>query len=454
MTYGTAEIIQTVTVGAGGAANIEFTNIPQTYNDLKLVLSARTTAAVAYENIQLQFNNSGGTAYSDRIVFSNSQNALSASNTGQANTFFQYAVSSTATSSTFSSVDFYIPNYAGSTNKSISVDSVAENNSSTTAFLGLASELWANTAAITSIKLTPNTGGSTFVQHSTATLYGITRVPAGAKATGGVIYDDASYWYHVFTSSGTFTPSQSITADVLVVAGGAGGGAACGGGGGAGGVLEHTSQSITTQNYTVLVGAGGPGGTLINRGTNGQDSQFGSLTASVGGGNGGAGGNPTEGKQVGGNGGSGGGGGGGFSGATAAGGTAQSGQGNNGGTSNNSGPGFAGGGGGGKGGTGAQGTSTIGGTGGAGSNAWSSWLSVVGLGVNGFIAGGGGGGIDQTGNTGGTAGSGGAGAGGKGGVAGSSAVMHTGSGGGGGGDTSATVGGSGASGFVIVRYAK
>lgn len=167
--------IASVTVTGATAATIEFTSIPGTYDDLVLKLSARTNAASAYENIQLQFNNSGGTAYSDRILFSNAQNPLSASNTSQASTFFQYAVASTATASSFSSVDFYIPSYAGSTNKSLSVDSAAVNNSTNTAFLGLAAELWANTAAITSIKLTPNTGGSSFVTHSTAVLYGIKR---------------------------------------------------------------------------------------------------------------------------------------------------------------------------------------------------------------------------------------------------------------------------------------
>ena len=39
--------IQTVTVGSGGAASIDFTSIPQTYTDLKIVLSARTNRANA-----------------------------------------------------------------------------------------------------------------------------------------------------------------------------------------------------------------------------------------------------------------------------------------------------------------------------------------------------------------------------------------------------------------------
>jgi hypothetical protein len=37
----TYKLIETVTVGSGGAANIEFTSIPQTYTDLKLVISGK-----------------------------------------------------------------------------------------------------------------------------------------------------------------------------------------------------------------------------------------------------------------------------------------------------------------------------------------------------------------------------------------------------------------------------
>ena len=39
---GTMTPIQTVTVGSGGAANITFSNIPQTYTDLVIKISARS----------------------------------------------------------------------------------------------------------------------------------------------------------------------------------------------------------------------------------------------------------------------------------------------------------------------------------------------------------------------------------------------------------------------------
>ena len=74
-----------------------------------------------------------------------------------------------ATASTFGNAEIYIPNYASSNNKSVSADFVSETNAADAIF-GLTAGLWANTSAITSIKLTP---AAAFAQYSTATLYGI-----------------------------------------------------------------------------------------------------------------------------------------------------------------------------------------------------------------------------------------------------------------------------------------
>jgi hypothetical protein len=68
----------------------------------------------------------------------------------------------------------YIPNYAGSTNKSFSTESATENNG-TGADLVMRAHLWSNTAAITSIKLFAANGSGNFGQYSTAVLYGISK---------------------------------------------------------------------------------------------------------------------------------------------------------------------------------------------------------------------------------------------------------------------------------------
>jgi hypothetical protein len=64
----------------------------------------------------------------------------------------------------------YIPNYTGSTAKSVSVDGVMENNA-TYAAAGIIAGLWNDTAAVTSVSISSEV--ATLVQYSSATLYGI-----------------------------------------------------------------------------------------------------------------------------------------------------------------------------------------------------------------------------------------------------------------------------------------
>lgn len=162
--------IATVTVSGATAANMEFTSIPGTYTDLVVKASMRSDVALVSPNVKLQFNSSA-TGYSERLVYGNGTAAASA-NRASTEILYIYGNGSSATASTFASLDVYLPNYSGSTNKSVSIDTVNENNA-TAATAGLDAALWSNTAAITSIKLTPETGN--FVQYSTATLYGISK---------------------------------------------------------------------------------------------------------------------------------------------------------------------------------------------------------------------------------------------------------------------------------------
>jgi hypothetical protein len=284
-------------------------------------------------------------------------------------------------------------------------------------------------------------------------------------------------------SSGSFTINTGPTVNtssfisnsiqVLVVAGGGGGGSDMGGGGGAGGVIYNNSYTITSGSViNVTVGNGGSGaaaGVGQARGTNGNNSVFGSLTAVGGGGgaschdrstspagNGGSGGGASGGGTLP----SGGTGGGGYGGGIR--GLGTSGQGYDGGT------GFYAwypGGGGGAGGAGSSGPNIPNGGpgllfsvmspyyfgGGGGGSAYS-----VSPGGNGGIGGGGGGAVGTT--------TGGAGLnngspGGGGSInsqtntPGGNAGANTGGGGGGGSHyNSNNYGGNGGSGIVIVRY--
>lgn len=168
--------IATVTVSTATQTAVEFTNIPGTYTDLVVLTSLRSnrTPSTDGSHIGLTFNNSSASIYSYRHIRGNGTAASSYSetNANQLNLYSQ-ADSAADTASTFSNNMFYIPNYAGSTNKSLSIDSVYENNA-TAAGQHLVAAIWASTAAITSIKMV-EAFGNAWVQYSTATLYGISK---------------------------------------------------------------------------------------------------------------------------------------------------------------------------------------------------------------------------------------------------------------------------------------
>lgn len=437
--------------------SVVFAGIPQTYNDLVLVCSGTTTSTGAamwlqvngvtsgYGWTRLYGNGNGSTPSSDR-----------ASNQGE------IPISTGNFTNTTSIV--YFNGYSNSS----TLKSILTKNGAAASFVNVAVGSTNSTAPITNI--TVRVQSFALAAGSTFSLYGIdAQVSAQAKATGGqTIIRDSSYWYHVFTSSGTFTPKQAITADVLVIAGGGGGGggfnvsgAMGGAGGGAGGWRVFTSQSLSPSAYACTVGAGGAAGGFANnggaisgsRGGTGSNSQFGALSISTGGG---GGGNRFYGPSSGGSGG------GTASDEGSAAGTGIVGQGNDGGLAYGSGTSRAAAGGGGSGAVGGRPSGQTGGTGGTGISTYSSWGLATNTGQNvggtWWYAGGGGGGGGTSSGGSGAGGNGGGGAGAAYNATGTSGAAGTGGGGGGGAasdSASGTTGngGAGGSGIVIVRYA-
>jgi len=279
------------------------------------------------------------------------------------------------------------------------------------------------------------------------------QIPEYLAATGpdgasGVT--DGNYKVHIFTATKAGSDGFSVSAggnsagsntvEYLVIAGGGGGKASRGSGGGAGGMLTATGLSVTAQDYTITIGAGGTAGTVGGtvQGGDGSDSVFSTITSTGGGGQ--------ESSGAGRDGGSGGGA------MNDAGadsfGEGTTGQGNDGGDGKGA-PQYGAGGGGGKGAIGADGTTANGGAGGAGGTS-----DIVEAGTDVTYAGGGGGSVYNTGS-GGAGGSGGGGAGGTQ-TVGTAGTANTGGGGGGGGITSdgstALSAGAGGSGYVVIRY--
>jgi hypothetical protein len=456
-------LLDKITVGSGGAASVTFSSIPQTYTDLVLLYSARSaTSGAGWDDVNVGFNGqSANTSVTIRNLYGYGSTIGSNSFNGGS---FGTIPKSANTASTFSTESIYIPNYRSSNFKSWSADTASLNNTSADSIVSFPAGLWSNTAAITSITLSL-ASGTNIVQYSNFYLYGVVNASTAAtkKATGGdIITTSGGYTYHAFLTSGTFTPSQALTCDYLVVAGGGGGGGSYGGGGGAGGLrstvgatggggsLESALSLSSGVGYTVTIGAGGSGGSNGALSTSGSNSVFSTIT-STGGGKGAD--NSSAGFTAGATGGSGGG----ASYTFTTGGSGTTNQGYAAGSGNGSVSAGSGGGGAGavSGNVGA--TNGIATNGGAGV-AISAFANATTTGVSNFYAGGGGGGATVGGGAGTYAGTGGAGGGGAGSLVaggnGTSGTANTGGGGGGSGYiTPSGVGGNGGSGIVIVRYA-
>jgi hypothetical protein len=466
MATNTYVALDTKTISSA-STSVEFTSVPQGYTDLILVANISTVSDG--EGISFQVGNGTidtNTNYSRTVISgANDTNVASFRQSNQSNVSMQYAIG--VGSNQPSTYQIHFMNYSNTANYKTFLVNASTSRGTSTGKKEIMKEiaLWRSTSAINTIKLTTTVNmnvGSTFA------LYGVADSNIGApKAFGGTITQDATYTYHAFGASGTFTPTQSLTADILVIGGGGGGGRIVAGGGGAGGLLGFSSQSLTATAYTVTVGSGGAGASASGyaAGTTGGDSSFGGLTLVKGGGGGGHINNNGL------NGGSGGGGGGAISGATQTGGSPTSGQGFAGGTATGNTSQYIGAGGGGAGGAGGANTSSTPGVGGIGVSTYSDWGLATGTGQNVagtiYYAGGGAGGWSSPNGSVVNIAYGGLGGGGNGGWSRTNdsqdnpatvGLANTGGGGGGAGNDASgananSSGKNGGSGLVIIRYA-
>lgn len=164
--------IYTQTVGSGGTSSITFNSIPQTFTDLKVVVSARGTSSATTNEVYFIVNSDSSTVYSQTYLNGNGSAAASSRFTGYGGFVVNYIPAATATANTFSNSEYYIPNYTGANFKQIIADLTSENNA-TAANLFLYADLYRSTSPVTS--LTFAAGGGVLAQYSTFTLYGITK---------------------------------------------------------------------------------------------------------------------------------------------------------------------------------------------------------------------------------------------------------------------------------------
>lgn len=163
--------IFTNVIATGGS--LSFNNIPQTYDDLYIVASVKdNTSGGGYgQTCYMTFNGDNGTAYSSHYIEGTGSTSY-ASNTGYSQTGFRVGVvNSTGATSTsiYSSMAIFIPQYKSGTFKNFIVDYVTENNA-TNAYAGFGTGSWKYNGAINSISI--GTGFS-LNQNTSWSLYGM-----------------------------------------------------------------------------------------------------------------------------------------------------------------------------------------------------------------------------------------------------------------------------------------
>jgi len=162
---GDFESIATVSVGGGGAANVEFTSIPATYTHLQIRGIGRITSGAQIGYLQVN----GDTTATNYYVHALEGDGASA---------YAYAVNSyprftslPSNTSIFGVTVLDLLDYVN-TNKYKTFRALGGADKNGSGEITLYSGLWKNTDAVSSIKLIPNSG-ATFAEHSTYALYGI-----------------------------------------------------------------------------------------------------------------------------------------------------------------------------------------------------------------------------------------------------------------------------------------
>ena len=168
----TYDIISATTLSSA-TTSVVFSNIPQTYTDLVLRISARSTRNATSNNMNMTINNNTTTAYSVGYLNQNATTLAAQTSNGASDAFVGTLQGTTTTANTFTMSEIYIPRYTLTAVKTFSAKTNYENQASTPFEQDLMSEVFTVTDAITSLSLFSGSGSFQFAIDSTFYLYGI-----------------------------------------------------------------------------------------------------------------------------------------------------------------------------------------------------------------------------------------------------------------------------------------
>ena len=172
------ESIATFTVGSGGSSSITFSlSGVSGYKHLQLRAFAQCNRATyGTDDIKLRFNSDSGSNYSYHALRGTGSGTPEATSGASQPQIMIVPGAGTGNGNTFCASIIDVLDYADTTKyktvRALNGDDLNGTVAGYPGYIALSSGLWMNTAAITSIEMTINTGAS-FTQYSSFALYGI-----------------------------------------------------------------------------------------------------------------------------------------------------------------------------------------------------------------------------------------------------------------------------------------
>lgn len=167
----TFDSIATVTA-SGSTSFMTFTSISQSYTDLFLVISARSSTGANNDGFGIQVNASGS-IYSDLYLRGDGASTFTGRNTNSNGVLLGSVPAASATSNIFGASVVHIPNYTSTSMwKSVLAKTGFDRNGA--GLVEWTTGVARTTSAITRLDVFMSSGANV-AANSTATLYGITR---------------------------------------------------------------------------------------------------------------------------------------------------------------------------------------------------------------------------------------------------------------------------------------
>jgi hypothetical protein len=164
----TYKAIAAINVGVSGVSTLDFSSIPNTYDDLILHLSVRSTGNYSTGAVAMGWSFNGTTSNrTGRRLY-----AAGGSFSGDTAVVLGIIPGVAAgTQNSYAMNTIYIPDYASSKTKVFMVDAFASGEGGSAYEFDYIGGHWNDTTAINRVTVT--CGVDSFIQHSTATLLGI-----------------------------------------------------------------------------------------------------------------------------------------------------------------------------------------------------------------------------------------------------------------------------------------